>query len=185
MEGGNRTGPATRSIGARCRAAPRYRRAASGLSEPALLRAPQLLPHLVHSGDHIVQFLPGRPARRLAQSAIGCKGEPLGQSVFQALPSPGRDIGDGFYVVALDIDDPDCHVDRTCREKVEPLADPKANRHSHRLTSPPKRPFLIPNTQRFLAHSLLEGHAKGRRPSCPYVKSAVRLGDSASQRYAP
>ena len=34
-------------------------------------------------------------------------------------------------------------------------------------------------------HSLLEGHAKGRRPSCPYVKSAVRLGDSASQRYAP
>ena len=35
------------------------------------------------------------------------------------------------------------------------------------------------------AHSLLEGHAKGRRPSCPYVKSGVRLGDSASQRYAP
>ena len=35
------------------------------------------------------------------------------------------------------------------------------------------------------AHSLLEGHAKGCRPSCPYVKSAVRLGDSASQRYAP
>ncbi|MCY3761145.1 MAG: hypothetical protein OXH50_07830, partial [Gemmatimonadetes bacterium] len=28
---------------------------------------------------------------------------------------------------------------------------------------------------------ILEGHAKGRRPSCPYVKSAVRLGDSASQ----
>ena len=40
-------------------------------------------------------------------------------------------------------------------------------------------------TQRFLAHSSHDGHAKGRWPSCPYVKSAVRRGDSASQRYAP
>ena len=37
----------------------------------------QLLPHHMHTGHHIVQLLLCRPAGRLAQATVRCKGQPL------------------------------------------------------------------------------------------------------------
>ena len=86
-----------------------YERLAATLEGTALRRlrhrhAPAL------TGELERKFCLRRPARGLAQAAVGREGQPLGRRVLQAAPHAVGDIVRRFDVVALHVDDADGHV---------------------------------------------------------------------------
>src|SRR6266496_2476950 len=67
-------------------------------------------PHKRYASHHVREFLPRRPARRLAEAAVGCEGEFLCRCVFQAKTDALGDIARSFDVITFHINDSDGRV---------------------------------------------------------------------------
>ena len=81
-----------------------------------------------------------RPARGLAESAIGREGEPFRRRVLQAQAHPVGDICGRFDVIALHVDDADRDVDPCARQSARIISISANSRLAISSASPDRQP---------------------------------------------
>src|SRR6266545_2995986 len=74
----------------------------------------QFLPHFFHPLNHVLEFLFRRPARGLAEAAVGRKRKPLSRRVFQAGAHALGHVVHRLDIVALHVDNAHSHVFFLC-----------------------------------------------------------------------
>src|SRR5580765_4879884 len=84
--------------------------------ERAGSRESKFSPHDRHTAHHVGQFLSCRPTGGLAESAVGREGEFLRRRVLQTETHAFGNVGGGFDVIALYVDDSDGHVGSPFRD---------------------------------------------------------------------